>query len=730
MKRPSLWIVTLATLFTAVAEAQTLFRVDAPANNSLRSVASAAVEGDLASPMSIPIRLDTSLLATAPAKLVLPDLGEGATFLQLIHFEDRGDSNVMWSGGYEGTFLETSVLTVRDGFTAGTLVDSAGTRWSLRADSAGIGSFSKTGAGPSFDWCLAEVVDEEEEEEYAGSSSASLASDLPVAMRESSSANGTAEIDVLFVSSPRARWFWKNFPCTDRYGTVPGCTPAPRSPNLEVQSYIDFGNMVLRNSGVDAVLKAVPVDAHDNLVEHSPVPNLDFSMNVLAHALDRFEALQALRTEYKADLVYIVAYSYFAEMMKHCGTAMIMGKNFTPRNMARYAYGYTDLNCDKQWPGHAALTFIHEVGHNLGGQHNREIPHMEWKGKSRWKGAYAPYSYGFLRNPGTPYDDPLKKRRNDDRPGSAGAAGSYSPGAVATIMSYKPSGDGWVRVPYFSTPGVDLQRGYLGLDRHEPLDGSDKTAERGWRLGKVGYANNAKVLRETTKILARTSDHLFRYSHMPGKPEVEARDNADGTITLHVRWLDQSRDEIAFLLRGEKYKGDVGQMALTPLGKFVRKKRLPSSRTGWKETTGIREAKWSFSHTRRVLGIDVLSVNYDGRTTSGTVFVGPVIRPSPPALSVDYSDVEEFGQAYVVIDMDASDRIESVQVVEETRPVGTSEWETVPEEWKSPSNVFTPGSSNYAYTVFVGSGHEFRVTVTTENAYGAADAVSAEFTVQ
>lgn len=701
--------LAFAALLTATAAyGQQLFTFEEVAQGG-PGVARSAVTADGIAP-SVPIRLDTSLLAARPEKLMLPDMGHGQTWLQKAHFKER-DRGLTWAGGAEGGFAETSVLTTHNGYTVGTVLDSGGHRWQVRADPAGVGSMTLESSGPSSDWCLSDTAGEADED-----AAHSTGSPDPAARwtESTSSATPSTIIDIVFVSSPRARKYWRD-------NGLDG--------NTEVQSFVDFANMVFRNSRIRAEVRAVPTDLEGNKIENSPVPKLDFQLNTLAKAMSQFERLQALRTEYRADLVHIIAYGHFAEMMRVCGIAMIPGKTDGPRKISKIAYGYTDLNCDIRYAGYGKWTFIHELGHNLGVQHNREIPHMKYR---RWKrgGSRSQDSYGFLRNPGTPFDDPLKVDSIGDLPGSAGLAGSYPNSAIATIMAYTPKGPGWLRVPYFSMPSKYLAVGELvSSGPNGPVPNGP--AGTVWKLGKYDYANNATVIRRTTKLVAEASKHLWRFSHAPENPVIEsATDDGSGNVTLVVAWDDVSTDETGFRLVGEEFQNYGGQLGIKALGTFVAP--LVVSEEGWSSGLGRRRATWTFPHTDKVIGVDVVAMNVDGDTDSGTKCIGPVSRPAPPVLTLDRSE-EVNGENAVAIAWNPSNKFRmcsdpyyeagTVDVVEESRATGTSDWEQTPSGWLSP--LSTP---NWHH-VFTGPGFDFRVTATVRGTYGDSDSASVEWSV-
>lgn len=115
--------------------------------------------------------------------------------------------------------------------------------------------------------------------------------------------------------------------------------------------------------------------------------------------------IQALRETHKADLVAMIG-----EISGACGVGYLMGSNQTSGN-PNNGFTVTARSCAV-----GNLSFAHELGHNMGSQHNPE------------NGSNPTYTFGF---------------------------GHYVNGNYRTVMSYvDPCPNGCTRRPYFSNPEV------------------------------------------------------------------------------------------------------------------------------------------------------------------------------------------------------------------------------------------------------------------------------------
>lgn len=125
--------------------------------------------------------------------------------------------------------------------------------------------------------------------------------------------------------------------------------------------------------------------------------------------------IATLRNQFNADLVAMISNS-----SDNCGIGYLMGSNQTSGN-ANNAFTVTSRTCAV-----GNLSFAHELGHNMGSQHNPE------------NGSGPTYAYGF---------------------------GHYVNGSFRTVMSYvDPCTSGCTRRPYFSNPEVVFNGFPTGID--------------------------------------------------------------------------------------------------------------------------------------------------------------------------------------------------------------------------------------------------------------------------
>lgn len=234
--------------------------------------------------------------------------------------------------------------------------------------------------------------------------------------------------------------------------------------------------------------------------------------------------------------------------------------------MSHEAYGYTNLVCrpsrraDTQSVADLGVwqqVFIHEIGHGLGGNHNRQIPHAPSDGPRGSSVARSPAGYGVLINPlisDDPYTafeygewDPKDRKRvelTEPYPDEENT-GAY------TIMAYKPAKH-WLPVPFFS--GGDLYEwgvGEHGLKSEDP--------DTIWVNGEYGVHDNAELFRQTTKDIAKLSDYQWGYPRMPEYFQAAVEPvGSNGKATVHFRWNDKSDNETSFTVVGVVYDDEDG----------------------------------------------------------------------------------------------------------------------------------------------------------------------------
>ena len=173
------------------------------------------------------------------------------------------------------------------------------------------------------------------------------------------------------------------------------------------QSAIDSTNTAYINSKIRQRVRMV--SAKEWVYTETASASTDLS-NLRGNA-----GIQTDRNNFSADLVAMIG-----EISGACGVGYLMGSNTTSGN-PNSGFTVTARSCAV-----GNLTFAHELGHNMGSQHNPE------------NGSGATYSYGY---------------------------GHYVDGNFRTVMSYvNPCTSGCTRRPYFSNPMARFQGIPTGID--------------------------------------------------------------------------------------------------------------------------------------------------------------------------------------------------------------------------------------------------------------------------
>ncbi|MYD24030.1 MAG: hypothetical protein F4X04_17620 [Holophagales bacterium] len=477
------------------------------------------VNPEVAEPGVVPyaIDLDIDLIRSAPQRVEVPAPNGRLLVAELSLFEDRGDGDAMWAGRAAGSDYESVVFTVANDHLVGHFGVPGGAKYriSARPDGSGrIENMSTMTRKPKEEFCPGGVSPDRS---------------LPVAAIEAQrdgdpervvQASNHNHLDMLIVYSEAAR---------QRYEARDGDVETP------VRASIDYLNLVFRNGQLDVVAQ---------LVHHEQAPaslTISSSGGQVLGRLRNNQEVQALRAEHQADLVHIFV---TAEVTNVCGVAYLLEKGDTAASFSPAGYGLTVMQ------GCGDETFAHEVGHNLGGQHDPPNAGGCFEDADcRNNSLIAPYAFGHTWFSPSPPNPPDKD----------------------TIMSY---GSGEVE-PWFSTVRVQPR-----------IDGSQVT------LGIAGERENERALREVSVPIApRYSDSL------PGGPGPDpgpdpgpgagptAPGNLTGTSTgptsVRLSWVDRSDDETGFEVqvrrRGGGWRTDstvpanattADVMGLTPGGRY------------------------------------------------------------------------------------------------------------------------------------------------------------------
>lgn len=183
-------------------------------------------------------------------------------------------------------------------------------------------------------------------------------------------------------------------------------------------------------------------------------------------ALRNNASIQALRNTHNADLVAMVG-----EIQGACGIGYLMGAVST--GSQNNGYTFTGRTCAV-----GNLSFSHELGHNMGSQHNPE------------NGSGASYSYGY---------------------------GHYVNGNYRTVMAYvNPCTSGCTRRPYFSNPSVIFNGFPTGINNQRDNARSiNNTADfianyrySGSSLTLTNYNAGEAIPRQISRTINWTSDNL------------------------------------------------------------------------------------------------------------------------------------------------------------------------------------------------------------------------------
>ncbi len=427
------------------------------------------------------VDLDIDLVRSAPQFLELPAPDGRLLVAELTVFEDRGDGDAMWAGRVVGSDYESVVFTVANGHLAGSFGVPGGAKYriSARPDGSGrIENISTMRRKPPEEFCPGGVVSDRLRPAVA--IEAQGAGD-PKRIVQASSHN---HLDIMIFYSEAAG---------ERYILRDGSIEAP------INNSIDYLNLVFRNGQLDVVAQL----AH---LEQAPASlNTAGGGSAVLGRLQRNQEIRDLRIEHKADLVHLFT---TAEVTGVCGIAYLLGKGDTWRDFSPVAYGLTLMQ------GCGDETFAHEVGHNLGGNHDPPNAGNNWEDQDRRNNVViAPYAFGDTwfspSSPNPPHKD--------------------------TIMSY---GSGEVE-PWFSTVRV------------EP---------NGWSIGDAGERENERAIRGILDIAVRYSDALPQGPGPDPGPDPEpppppgsgptAPGNLTGASTgptsVRLTWVDRSDDETGF----------------------------------------------------------------------------------------------------------------------------------------------------------------------------------------
>lgn len=240
-----------------------------------------------------------------------------------------------------------------------------------------------------------------------------------------------------------------------------------------VQHLVDINNQAYANSQINAqvrLVRAMPVNYPDNTDNNDTLYKLTGRNGSSTVPVDpAFTALRAAREQYGADLVSVVR-RFRTPENKGCGVAWLIGGNLQRIDSSDAPWGYSVVSdhgdgggdydeVDRKNYACRKESLAHELGHNMGQQHNVEDSGGD-------PGAHT-YSYGYRE---------------------AITAGFY------TVMAYRLENSSQRAVRHFANPNVA-----------EPLTGR--------ATGIANTSDNARSMAQTIPLIAQ-----FRATVVPPPP--------------------------------------------------------------------------------------------------------------------------------------------------------------------------------------------------------------------
>ena len=440
------------------------------------------------------IVVDRDLVRSGPRRLELETPDGRVLAAERSVFEDRGNGNVMWSGSFPESDYDSVVLTVQDGHLQGMFGEPGRAPYWIRSGLDGLGLIEQPvgGAlGDSVELCAGGIVSPQAEPLAAVAADASRA-DPPTGVP---SASNHDRLDILVLYTVQAAEVWEKF----GYGT----------PRASIQAAMDFLSLVFRNNAMPATPRLVHV-------AEAPAA-LDGARGLLDR-LTLNRKVAELRAEHQADIVHLFVGEESREL-GYCGRAFVLTRA-GERNDWSNGYGVTSAACsfpaqEGAYP-YFGQVFAHEVGHNLGANHD-------------------PANSGIIRDVAV-------------RPWAYGHFDINTAPTVETIMSYRSYVPRqWV--PFFS---------------------SVRITPNGWTIGKEGERENERALYDTMPLAVRYNELMDDPSELDELPPDWLPPGAPGNLAVEATsatsarlvWDDRSENETSFLIQA-KTGGDIWRVVRT-----------------------------------------------------------------------------------------------------------------------------------------------------------------------
>lgn len=415
----------------------------------------------------VTVQVDLDLVRSAPPRLELPTPdGRVLVAVQSV-FEDRGDGNVMWAGSFPEADYESVVLTVEGGSFVGRFGEPGGVKFRISAGPDGGGTMADTGGVPGDapeTVCPVGLEPLGLEENFLAETPGRVGQPQRVAQAQ----NGN-ELDILVLYTSLAARNWAN-----QGGAL-----------ASIRNAGDYLNLVLRNGQIPVTGKIVHIARAPAVLDTvgregvGPYQN-DLTLRTLWNG----EVLQ-LRTRHGADVVHVFT-GERTSLLGACGRAYLLTQGETAEGFSSRAYGWTANSCGSF---DDAEIFAHEIGHNLGANH--DPPNVRVITPDR---AVEPYAFGHYNHEHIPN--------------------------VGTIMSYRGQTE-----PFFSSVRIRPKRRTIGIG---------------------GEQENERALRRTSRIGVQYSDALtVPPEGAPAAPS-NVRAQVAGAGTVRVSWVDNSDDEVGF----------------------------------------------------------------------------------------------------------------------------------------------------------------------------------------